>query len=316
MPFVRAARVQTSTPALDHAEVQWWNAHADLIERIWGMSDALCRDTRADYLERVREIIREKCGRTRIHILEIACGSGWPGRLLADPDTRVTGVDFSGEQIRIAQVKAAGAGAENCSYICADVNGLPALLADGAFDATFIHCGIHHLSGDELRAAAKSLSAVPPGTPVVLVEPVYHDRRTALGCAFARLLHGAWWCFWKCTLSGLTPDRDIAARTQRLFDESDRASWFLSPKEMPFTLPELEAVFGSSFSIESVEVVTHFGLRLGQFLATIEDARLADSIGAKWLPLFNRIDRWLIRSGLTPRLSDQYFFTQVVLVRR
>ncbi|MEO7317557.1 MAG: class I SAM-dependent methyltransferase [Chthoniobacteraceae bacterium] len=316
MPFVRASRIPISTPSLDREEIEWWNEHADLIERIWGLSDALCREVRAGYIAEIRALFQKLVGRKKLHILEIACGSGWPGRLLADADTRVTGLDFSEKQIQLAREKATSAGATTCDYRCEDVNEIPALLASGGFDGSFIHCGIHHLSGDELRQAAGSLSAAPPGTPVILIEPMYHDRRTFLGAIAARIFDAAYGIFQKRVSSGLRIDDAVAAETSSLLDKADRASWFLSPKEMPFALPELEAVFGEAFVIEEVKIVTHYALRLGQFLTTLRDQKQADAIGAKWLPLLNRMDRSLIQAGLAARLTNQYFFTRIVLIRR
>ena len=236
MPFKRADRIQTSSPALDQEEVGWWNSHADLIERIWGLSDALCREVRAGYIAEIRVLFQKITGKKSLRLLEIACGSGWPGRLLADADTRVTGLDFSEKQIDLAREKAAASGATTCDYRCEDVREIPTLLAQGGFDGSFIHCGIHHLSGAELRQAARSLAAAPPGTPVILVEPMYHDRRTFLGGMLARILDAAYRVFQKRVLSGLPIDEAVAAETKSLLEKADRASWFLSPKEMPFTL--------------------------------------------------------------------------------
>lgn len=316
MAFKRASRIQTSSPALNQEEVEWWNAHADLIERIWGLSDALCREVRGDYLAEVRALFQKIAGKKKLHLLEIACGSGWPGRLLADADTRVTGLDFSEKQIQLAREKAAAAGATTCDYRRQDVTQIPALLAQGEFDGSFIHCGIHHLSGDELRESARSLSAAPRGTPVVLVEPMYHDRRTFFGEMLARVLDAAYRILQKRISSGLPPDKTIAAETSALLQKADQSAWFLSPKEMPFTLPELETAFGEFYTIKEVQIVTHYALRLGQFLTNLQEQNHADAIGKKWLPLLNRLDRWLIRTGLAARLTNQYFFTRIVLVRR
>ena len=241
MPFKRAQRIQTSSPALDQEEVEWWNAHADLIERIWGLSDALCREVRGGYVAEVRALFQKITGKRKLHLLEIACGSGWPGRLLADAETRVTGLDFSEKQIQLARENAAASGAVNCDYRCAGVSEIPALLAGGEFDGSFIHCGIHHLSGAELRAAARSLSAAPRGTPVILVEPMYHNRRTIHGGLVARALDFVYGVFQKRAASGLPLDESVTAETKALLEKADRNSWFLSPKEMPFTLPELDA---------------------------------------------------------------------------
>lgn len=316
MPFKRAPRIQTSSPTLDQEEVEWWNTHADLIERIWGLSAVLCREVRAVYIAETRALFQKITGKKTLRLLEIACGSGWPGRLLADADTHVTGLDFSEKQIQLALEKAAAVGATNCDYRCEDVSQISALLAGGEFDGSFIHCGIHHLSGDELRAAARALSAAPRGTPVILVEPMYHDRRTFLGGTLARIFDAAYRIFQRRISSGLQLDKAIAAETSALLQKADRSAWFLSPKEMPFTLPELEAAFGEFFSIEEVEIVTHYALRLGQFLTTFQDQNQADDIGKKWLPLLTRLDRWLLRAGLAARLTNQYFFTRVILVRR
>ena len=99
--FVRGPRLVRTTPEWDACEVEWWDTNASLIERIWGLPEPLCRGARKRYIEDIKyRYFWSLNRRGRSRILEVACGSGWPGRLLASPELKVTGVDFSEGQIR------------------------------------------------------------------------------------------------------------------------------------------------------------------------------------------------------------------------
>ncbi len=148
--FTRRPRFLRSTPEQDNREVEWWDTNAAHIERIWGLPESICGGARQRYIEDVRDIfLRLKAARP-LRILEIACGSGWPGRILASSALKVTGVDFSERQIEIARAKAAEASQTNCDYFQMDIKQMSDSFQSGQFDGAFIHCGIHHLSTAEL----------------------------------------------------------------------------------------------------------------------------------------------------------------------
>jgi len=315
-PFTRAHRIQVSTPELDATELRWWNANSGLIEQIWGLPDEICRLTREHYLLDVRNLLLKHCKQTPARVLELACGTGWAGRLLSDERLHVVGLDFSEEQVRTAEEKAKASGKKFCSYIQRDVNELSSLLKNMPFDALFIHCGIHHLSVKELRDLTRSLAQIERGTPVVLVEPMYHDKFNPLGRLLQCGLEVVYRTFSHFVMRPQPSDPAIEGPTNAMFAEADANGWFLSPKEMPFSRDEITGLFEEEFEILDMAPVTLYGLRLGQQLAMLKDQEVAHQIGRAWLPSFGALDEFLIAKRLMPMLSRDYLFTSIVLKRR
>jgi SAM-dependent methyltransferase len=321
MPYARASRITVADPELDQAEHAWWKRYSGLIERIWGMPDELCRRSREPYINGIKGALRAYAGRSGktgpVDVLEIACGTGWAGRLLSDRDIHVTGVDFSEEQIDQARQKAAAGGFSNCSYVLQDINRLPQYLAGRGFDAIFIHCGIHHLSRQELDGFVKTVStACRPGSLLVLVEPMYHDRQNFFGRA-ARLVMEVFYRIVHALLIRPEPvDEVVQKHVDQMIKETAENRWFLSPKEMPFTRGEIEDLFQATFEVAEIEPVTLYALRMGQQLAMLRDQDRARTIGHRWIPVFTAFDELLIRTGLMPMMLRDYLFTKIVLVRK
>lgn len=318
--YARNSRIEKSDEAINQAEMAWWNENAPLIERIWGLPEIICNESRKHYLEYIRHRFRDGVPSEKVlKILEVACGSGWPGRLLADFKTHVIGVDFSQEQIRLAEQNAKTSlapGAVYCSYIQSEVKSLPRLMQNNSYDGVFIHCGLHHLSFEELVDFAADLEKLPSGFKVILVEPMYHDKVKGLAGLFRIVGEAFWRIFFRLVLKKERLDPEIEEQTQKLLTKATKQGWFLSPKEMPFTVQEINTLFDRHFHIRAVEPVTHFSLRLAIFLGTLQSVPRAEVLARRWLPFFNFLDRILIKSGLMPFLSKDYFFTMIELVKK
>lgn len=314
--FARRARIERTTQTLDGQEVDWWNTYAPLIERIWGLPDPICAAARRDYIEDVGKIFHTLLGARPLRILEIACGSGWPGRLLASPTLAVTGMDFSEGQLKIAQTKAAAAGQTNCNYVQMDINQMNSSFESSQFDGAFIHCGIHHLCTDELTGFADGLSRAPKGFPLILVEPVYLDQARWWGRALNKGLRGLYWLILHAFLVGARQDETVTKPTEKLIGLANAQGWFLSPKEVPFDREEIRRIFSQYFEIKEIEPVTLFGLSAAQYLATLSDQAGASRAAKVLLPIFNGLDRALNKLGLLPKLTSEYLFSRIVLVRK
>jgi SAM-dependent methyltransferase len=314
--FARRPRLPRSSPQWDRQEVEWWDANAGHIERIWGLPDALCRGARQSYLESIRARFLQLKAARPLRILEIACGSGWPGRLLASPALKVTGVDFSEEQIKIARVKAEEAGQSNCDYVQMEIGQMSESFQLAQFDGVFIHCGIHHLSTIELTGFVDLLSRSPNGFPTVLVEPVYLDRSNIVGRLLGWAFTATFYLLGSAYFARCTQDKILVKTTQDLVNRAADEGWFFSPKEVPFDIDEIRHLFAPHFEINEIEPVTYFGLRAAQYLATLKDQQKASRLGARFLPILNWIDRLLIRTGSLPKLTSNYLFCRIVLIRR
>jgi SAM-dependent methyltransferase len=313
--YARRARIADTNPELDHAEMDWWNTNAPLIERIWGLPDSLCSGVRQTYIRGVGKRFHQLLGARRLRILEIACGSGWPGRLLASPDLMVVGVDFSESQIALAREKASETGQQNCEYVQMDINSMNDTFRSGEYDGAFIHCGIHHLAKNELEGFAAGLALTPKGFPTILVEPVYLDRATFLGRLWDKALRAVY-VLTRNLYMGRVHDAAVMHDQDRLASQATDNNWWLSPKEAPFDVPELHRLFGKDFEIREITPVTRYALEAGQHLATLKDQARAARVGRRVLPFFRWLDALLSELGLLPLQTRDYQFSRIVLIRK
>jgi SAM-dependent methyltransferase len=235
---------------------------------------------------------------------------------LASPELKVTGVDFSEGQIKIARSKAIETRKVNCDYLQMDINRMGDCFRSNQFDGAFIHCGIHHLSSAELNEFADLLAQSPKGFPTILVEPAYLDRAHKFGRLLGHLLARLTSLIRRLCLAHSSQDKAVKQSTERLIRLATDNGWFLSPKEMPFDVREIRNVFSHHFEIKEIAPVTHFGLDAAQYLATLEDQDLASKIAARVLPVLNLIDRCLIKTGLLPTITTGYLFCRIVLIRK
>jgi len=315
--FQRGERIHATTPELDQAELNWWNRYSPVIDKIWGLSDELCREARIGYFERIRSILRAHINKPVVRILDMACGTGWGSRLLADASVHVTGIDFSDEQIATARRKLTSGQERFCSFEKHDVHELPALMAGEAFDAILVHCALHHLTQDELASFSRALAQTPAGTLIVLVEPMYHDKVNPLGRMIGRAASAGLKVFEKLALRGQSDNPGLAKQVETMLRETRSHGWFFSPKEMPFTEREIRGIFNErEFRVGEIRPAVHYALLAGQRLALLDDQDAAARIGRKWLPLFRLVDEALAGSGWLSRVTPDYLFTLIVLERR
>jgi 2-polyprenyl-3-methyl-5-hydroxy-6-metoxy-1,4-benzoquinol methylase len=314
--FVRRPRILRSTSEWDRQEVEWWDANATHIERIWGLPEQLCRGARQRYIEDVQRRFLQLSPARPMRILEIACGSGWPGRILASSALKVTGVDFSEGQIELARAKAAEMGQTNCDYFQMEISQMNELFRSEQFDGAFIHCGIHHLSSVELTEFAELLGHSAKGFPTILVEPVYLDKSNCLGRLSGKVVIAIFSLLGLFYVVGSARDESVMRTTDHLVKLAKDRGWFFSPKEAPFDISEIRRLFSRHCDIKDIAPVTYLGLRAAQYLATLKDQVRALRVARKVLPILNSIDRLLIKTKLLPFFTADYLFCRIELIRK
>jgi 2-polyprenyl-3-methyl-5-hydroxy-6-metoxy-1,4-benzoquinol methylase len=104
-------------------------------------------------------------------ILDVGCGEGEDGMILAKLGARVTGLDVSPGAIELAKERAALNGvSERTRFVCAPLK--TAHLPPRSFDVIWIDNVLHHVL-DELEATMRALlEAAKPGALVICIEPV------------------------------------------------------------------------------------------------------------------------------------------------
>lgn len=98
------------------------------------------------------------------HILDVATGTGWTARRLADRGLTVTGVDFAADMLATAD-KLAGARNLDIAFELGDAESLP--YADASFDAVISTFGVMFVQRPE-DAAAELARVCKPGGRIAL----------------------------------------------------------------------------------------------------------------------------------------------------
>jgi 2-polyprenyl-3-methyl-5-hydroxy-6-metoxy-1,4-benzoquinol methylase len=305
--FTRRERLATSTPQLDELEELWWDAQSDLVECLWGLPEEVRSVLRRDFARRARTFF------TGSRIVEIACGSGWPGRMIAGTGIRIVGYDLSAQQVKLAQEKAAKEGlATECEYHHGDITAI----AIEDFDGAFIHAGLHHLADDEVEALLDRLARGGPAFKVLLYEPVYPRPLNLPAALRSVLVHAI-----RLMVRIVTPpERKFSydKETVKRLDEAVRASsdqgWFFSPKEAPFEKTRLVAELVKRFRIVRVYPCHFRSIDVAQKVALIIGKADRDRALARYLEPALRLDKLLFATGLHRLFADRYVFYGFELV--
>jgi 2-polyprenyl-3-methyl-5-hydroxy-6-metoxy-1,4-benzoquinol methylase len=104
-------------------------------------------------------------------ILDVGCGEGEDGMILAMLGARVTGLDVSPGAIELAKQRAALNGvSERTHFICAPLNA--ANLPEKSFDVLWIDNMLHHVLDDLDGTMRSLLEAAKPGALIICIEPL------------------------------------------------------------------------------------------------------------------------------------------------
>ena len=240
----KVKRDHTSDHRLDELERQWWDANAATVAQVWQMHDEVSSTVRRAYLKRARRFLRGS--RSGVTVLELGCGSGWVGQMIAGPGFQVLGTDFSASQVRLAVENAKARKIDAyCKYLLATTTEeWMRLLAQ--VDGVLIHCFLHHLSGEEIgRVLGVLRDNLRRDGRVWIYEPAFylldkHSRsrlriapRVSLKIAssLVAILDGLY------TKLGLL-DEPVAEAFARLSGQAAESGWYLSPKEIPLGFHE------------------------------------------------------------------------------
>jgi SAM-dependent methyltransferase len=103
-------------------------------------------------------------------ILDVGCGEGEDGMILARLGAQVTGLDVSPGAIELAKARAALNGVSaNTNFVCAPLDATT--LPEQSFDVIWIDNVLHHVL-DDLEGVMKSLlKAAKPGALIICIEP-------------------------------------------------------------------------------------------------------------------------------------------------
>jgi len=293
----RRTRKDVRDPALDRAELAWWNEHAELMASVWDYDDFLSREIRLGYLQQAREFLS---GGAPAMVLEPGCGSGGIGRVIAGAKLGIVGFDWSTTMTDLARAGALAAGMQDhCTYMTGTLDACTRELE--AVDGVLIHAFLHHLDGVELRESLGLLrERLRPGARVWIYEPCFHAAPTvgdhAPAEATRRHLELAEHVL-KAAVGHLR-ERGLVDTTTydalaELFRTAGENGWYLSPKEVPFDLDDFTGLLGEYFHVSDHywSTIRMYGWILELHLVT--DPELRRTVIRSLAPLLLEADRRL-----------------------
>jgi ubiquinone/menaquinone biosynthesis C-methylase UbiE len=265
---MRTKRITDCDSALDLAEMEWWNANATTIEKIWAQNIHFQKIVRLPYLKKMRAFLLKNAKNGKATVLEVGCGSGWVGRLIADEQLHIIGTDFSREQLDIAEKNAKASGKQKyCKYDLADASNFDGRNIDGVL----IHALLHHLTVKELETFFKQLSKLASGTKVFIYEPVFFRKREQQPSLYDKVLNRMIYSVRQYSLRMAKKygagDHALIKAMDDINAAAEQNGWYISPKEIPFYEGELEKYLEPLCSLQTKFIVNKTDLDIAQALS-------------------------------------------------
>jgi len=205
------------------SEREWWDSFYEIANRQWLLTDALNSIVRREYLQEMAQFLFLEGG----SVLDVGCGPGWVGLILAQRGMSLIGIDLARAQIDTARQQAANLGVRDATFI----HGPIADLDVKGFDSMILHATLHHLpEGDIGPLLIKLHQLLKEGGKLYLYEPLAPKRDVsvlqAVAIAFFLLLYGPWYVLhWLAIRLTIGPSA---------FRQAVRKGWTgFSPKERP-----------------------------------------------------------------------------------
>lgn len=309
-PFDRPVK---STTALDQLENNWWNDYGDLIEKVWVLEDDINTELRQDYVSKAKQFFLSDTPKTKI--LDLGCGSGWMGRMLADENVEYVGVDFSETQIKIANDTLVKSGIKHSIkyHLTKDFTEVEDL---DSVTGVVINAFLHHLYWDELDELFKGLvHHLPKGCKVYILEPVYPSlskKSGATGNEASKLVGGALNLFIGQLKKQLvqTGKYDVALdkELEGVINESNAMGYFFSPKEVPFQMDKFRKFLNKYISVDNIYPTGIHDIAFAQMCSKITDDKLRSKVISAVFPAVKLLDKMLLELE-GEQDSNMYLFT-------
>jgi 2-polyprenyl-3-methyl-5-hydroxy-6-metoxy-1,4-benzoquinol methylase len=314
---MRTERILESTKEIDEAERIWWDTNAEIIEKIWAQNLELQKQIRLSYLSRMKKFFLSDSSKRPFKVLEIGCGTGWVGRLVAGPDLHIIGTDFSEGQLTIARQMAKQFGQDKyCVYELADASSF-----QDDVDGVIIHALLHHLSAKELEIFFGQFAKFKPGTKIFIYEPVFFNKQTGEKSFFDKVTNKLIDVVKTYALNRAKKigheDTELVLQMDSIFKAADKNGWYISPKEVPFYENELENFLSPLCDLKRKYIVNKTDLDLSQAL-TFYGIQKPDFIFSKVLfPVAKVLDKASLKGKFTHYLPpNQHLFVCYEWIRK
>ncbi len=262
------------------AEKDWWNQYADLESQIWNYNWLLSSVVRRNYLREMVKFLYRPGGR----VLDIGCGDGWVGLLLAQRGMHVDGIDLAEAQIELAQRRAQARGLDNARFWCASTADLP---EEANYDGIIIHATLHHLNQEQrqdlLNQTGKLLA---PDGRLYMYEPIAALLPRPLIARFLDRGMGVLIRTLKRTARNLRLSRDNIRRAVR-------DGWTMqSPNEAPLVLSQVELELPEGLALDQVRYWHVFSIAYANFCMELKP--FWQAVFSPGVVLFYLLDRVIL----------------------
>ena len=303
-------RRQSPDPSEDILEEQWWDVHADVVDSIWAMPEPLRSAIRRPYLRKATDFFMADTRQRPVEILEVGCGSGWVGQLIAEPGKlHVTGIDLSQRQLEIADEQASRLGLQSCCrYERANLADY-IVREQGRFHGVLLHAILHHLSWQEMDKVLAEIVRLGKGARVYIYEPVHLERLPPAPTWLKR-------CMWlplraaqkRAVHYGTVSEKEKIAALQAMCGESQNKNWVLSPKEIVFQEQEFLQWLAKRFKVQRNYLCNYVSVPVAQAACFHPEDQFWREMKNWFLPWAVTVDRLLDTTGLIRRLAEDYVF--------
>jgi SAM-dependent methyltransferase len=317
--YIHRTRSILSDDETNKLEAEWWNKNAKVIEAIWAFPESIRLAVREHYLKKVKSFFLYNSKNTEaFKVIEIGCGSGWVGRIIAEPTVlNIVGLDLSEQQIQIANEEAIKANvSETCQYYYQNLADF-VLSEKSRYDSVLIHAILHHLSWQEIHDIFKQITILESGTKIFIYEPVYLSKHYRSNNFLWRLLRktikiifGFPYILGKIYthIFNESYNKDLAKKIDDISKEASKNNWVLSPKEIVFEESELLETLRKYCTINNRYLCNYSSIRVAQIAAVYDNKELHKHFSQIVLPLSRCIDSFLFHSGLLACINDDYVF--------
>ena len=297
-------------PTEDRIEEEWWDAHADIVDSVWAMPEPLRLAIRQPYLRRAARFFSTATTHRPVEILEVGCGSGWVGQMLAEEGSlHITGIDLSQRQLELAERSAAQKGLQNCCrYERANLADY-VVGRERQFHGVILHAILHHLSWDEMDKVMSEIARIGSGTRVYIYEPVHLKRLPPAPTWFKR-------CMWaplkaaqtRAAHYGTVQEGAKIEALNQACREAQSKGWVLSPKEIVFHEQEFLTWLSKRVDVYRQTLCNHVSIPVAQAACFYPDDRFWRDMRNWILPWSMAMDRLLGSTGLIRRVAEDYVF--------
>ena len=310
--FTFFKRLQTTSKSLDILEEKWWNVAGNLIEDVWGLPDDLCLAYRQEYVIRAKNFFLSD--KKNVKILDLGCGTGWFGRIIADENIFYQGIDFSETQISIAKEKAKNI--HNEKYLnYSQTTSIQSIENIRDFDGIIINAFLHHLCKDELITLFNDIKQnFKSGTKIFIMEPVYPTNKRNSSTqinddANASIINGMVDAVKNHAIKTNIFDTEKQILLSELINESNENGFFFSPKEVPFDFQEIEELLLKYTQLQNYFYVGVNDFTLLQMLSFVKDQAYRKKIVETVFPFIKNLDKELLANEYYANGTNNYIFT-------